>query len=259
MILLAIETSSSRGSLALFVDGTLSREVCFPEGLLHGREITARLDDMLRAEGLRARSLGAIAVSVGPGSYTGLRVGVTAAKTLAFALGIPVVPESSLKVMAGNAAGGPPAFLLPILDGRRGHFFWGLFAMSAGEGSGLEDSIEGCIEGCIEGSVARLSPDKGTDAGEVLAALELLAVPGEPAPRVLTVGDGADLLLQALSLPFLSRGPTSWDAPRASVLGRLAVDRAALASFDREAVHRLEPAYLRVTEAERKLATKGGV
>ncbi len=250
MILLAIETSSSRGSLALLVDGTLSREVCFPEGLLHGREITARLDDMLRAEGLRARSLDAIAVSVGPGSYTGLRVGVTAAKTLAFALGIPVVPESSLKVMAGNAAGEPPAFLLPILDGRRGHLFWGLFATSAGGGSGLEASIDDAI--------TRLLPDKGTDAEEILAALEPLPAPGEPAPRVLTMGDGADLLLEALSLPFLSRGPASWDAPKACVLGRLVVDRAALASFDREAVHRLEPAYLRITEAERRLAAKGG-
>ena len=122
MILLAVETSSARGSLALREGSRPVREVLFEEGLVHGREVTARLDELLRLEGLGPGAIGAIAVGIGPGSYTGIRVGVTAAKSLAFALRIPIVAESSLLVLAAGAAApdrGDAAvrgLVLPVLD-----------------------------------------------------------------------------------------------------------------------------------------------
>src|SRR6266511_1772193 len=103
MLLLAIETSSSRGSIALLEGRELIEEAPFPEGLVHGREITVHLEEVMTRRGIAPGKLEAIAVGVGPGSYTGIRVGVTAAKTLAFALRIPVIPESSLRVTAANA------------------------------------------------------------------------------------------------------------------------------------------------------------
>src|SRR5882672_7052827 len=102
MILLAIETSSARGSLALFREDEPIGSAPFPEGLVHGREITVHLAEMMDRLRLAPRDLGALAVGVGPGSYTGIRVGVTAAKTLAFALKVPVIAVSSLQAIAAN-------------------------------------------------------------------------------------------------------------------------------------------------------------
>ena len=264
MILLAVETSSVRGSLALREGSKPAREILFEEGLVHGREVTARLEDLLGLEALEPASIGAIAVGIGPGSYTGLRVGVTAAKSLAFALRIPVVAESSLLVLAAGAAAGaereaartptlmgpprrremmgPPkrrAVLLPVLDARQGLFFHGIFEASAGR-------------------IERLSADGAALPGEILAALR-----ASGAQEAVVLGEGADAFLAAagaveegsLSLRRLDRES---DLPRAGVLAEIAAERASRARFDAEAVHSLEPAYLRITEAERKLALGRG-
>jgi tRNA threonylcarbamoyladenosine biosynthesis protein TsaB len=253
MILLAMETSSVRGSLALREGSKPAREILFEEGLVHGREVTARLEELLRLEGLEPASIGAIAVGIGPGSYTGLRVGVTAAKSLAFALRIPVVAESSLLVLAAGAAAradreaartstmmGPPkqrAVLLPVLDARQGLFFHGIFEASAGR-------------------IERLSADRAAPPGDILAALS-----ASGAHEAVVLGEGADAFLAAagavegLSLRRLGRES---DLPRAGVLAEIAAERASRARFDAEAVHSLEPAYLRITEAERKLALGRG-
>jgi len=243
MILLALETSSVRGSLALRRDSMPPREILFEEGLVHGREVTARLEELLRFEGLDPGAIGAIAVGIGPGSYTGLRVGVTAAKSLAFALRIPVIAESSLLVLAAGAARGPdraaraPALLLPVLDARQGLFFHGLFEPSAG-------------------GVGRLAADGAATPGDILSVLKASGAPGAA-----VLGEGADAFLAAaggeggLSLRRLSKES---DLPRAGVLAEIASERASTARFDAEAVHALEPAYLRATEAERKLALGRG-
>jgi tRNA threonylcarbamoyladenosine biosynthesis protein TsaB len=246
MILLAVETSSIRGSLALREDSRRAREVLFEEGLVHGREVTARLDELLRLEGLGPRAIGAIAVGIGPGSYTGIRVGVTAAKSLAFALRIPIVAESSLLVLAAGAAASPdreaagaPAILLPVLDARQGLFFHGLFEASSGR-------------------VRRLSADAAASPGDILAALRATG-----AREANVLGEGADAFLATAAAaengsPSLRRLGRESDLPRAGVLAEIAAERAARARFDAEAVHSLEPAYLRITEAERKLALGRG-
>jgi tRNA threonylcarbamoyladenosine biosynthesis protein TsaB len=245
MILLALETSSVRGSLALRRDSMPPREILFEEGLVHGREVTARLEELLRFEGLDPGAIGAIAVGIGPGSYTGLRVGVTAAKSLAFALRIPVIAESSLLVLAAGAARGPdrgaaraPALLLPVLDARQGLFFHGLFEASAG-------------------GVGRLAADGAATPGDILSALRASGAPGAA-----VLGEGADAFLAAAAGgeggPSLRRLSKESDLPRAGVLAEIAAERASTARFDAEAVHALEPAYLRATEAERKLAPGRG-
>ena len=100
MIFLAIETSDPRGSLALFDQEGVREEELFSDDMAHAREFAVRIDDLLRRGGFTPRDLRGISVSAGPGSYTGCRVGVTAAKTLGIALRIPVVAVSSLEVMA---------------------------------------------------------------------------------------------------------------------------------------------------------------
>jgi tRNA threonylcarbamoyladenosine biosynthesis protein TsaB len=246
MLLLAIETSSVRGSLALFGDGEMIRECTFDEGLVHGRELTARLEEALALEGLKAPALDAIAVSVGPGSYTGIRVGVAAAKALAFALSIPVVARSSLEVLAMNAlepaASGreDTARVASLVNARQEILFGALFALAPAAG------------------LARLFPDQALPPRALAAGWDL-ALPGAPGP-LLVLGDGADIFLaqagEQPGIPPLVRLPAPLDTPRARALGVLASPAAAAARFDREAIHALDPAYLRVTEAERRLTAR---
>lgn len=105
MNLLALDTSTTRATLALS-RGEEVHERLGPSaatGGRHGRNLLPEVADLLGAAGLKPRDLDALAVGLGPGSYTGLRVGVTAAKTLAFALGVPLVALDSFAAVARNA------------------------------------------------------------------------------------------------------------------------------------------------------------
>ena len=257
MLFLATETSSSRGSLALFLDRRCLREVPFPEGLVHGREIAAKLRQLLDAEGLGPRALGGVAVSIGPGLYTGCRVGVTAAKTLAFALGIPLVALSSLDVLAATAfdaasrgsagpesttqGGARPMKLAPILDGRRGFFYGALFRPAT-----ISDSAAG--EPIV--TSVREAPDQVGRVEQLKGLLD---------PGTWISGDGADGLLEVLGddplQKELVRAPADWDLPTARALGELAW-REFDNPLDEEAMHRLEPSYLRPSEPEILLAER---
>lgn len=87
MLTLGIETSGRAGSVALVRDGVLMAQTLLSaEGRRHARSLVPEIAELLRGQGLRPRDLDVIAVAVGPGSFTGLRVGVVCAKTLAYAI-----------------------------------------------------------------------------------------------------------------------------------------------------------------------------
>src|SRR5688500_8632212 len=88
---LALETSGRTGSVALAVDGVVVAEEQFAHGLKHAAGIVPMVDRLCRGRGWTPGEIEAVYVSAGPGSFTGLRVGVTVAKTLAFATGAKVV------------------------------------------------------------------------------------------------------------------------------------------------------------------------
>ncbi len=119
---LAIETSGRAGSLAIIEAGQVLAEAIFPHGLKHAAEMVPRLDALLRARGWAPGDLQEIYASVGPGSFTGLRIGITLAKTLAMAVGAKLVAVPSARVLAENA---PPdaRHVLIVLDARRGSIF----------------------------------------------------------------------------------------------------------------------------------------
>ncbi len=274
MLILSIETSSARGSIAIFdLKGSgLVGEAPFPEGLVHGREITVHLQALMSQSGLAPSQLAAIAVGIGPGSYTGIRVGVTAAKTLAFALRIPVIPESSLRVMAANFVNrdrapsdripleghpGEKAFsVVPVVDGKQRQIYMARFLIRVHPGRSSRsgptnngDVLDVVRE--IEEMVIEIGSPGGTGAPALQARQELSRV---LIPGVTVVGDAANLVLQAFHPEGIKRGPVDCDWPRASVLAELAVRRVAggLPRYDPEVIHGIVPTYLRVTEAERK-------
>lgn len=129
-LILSIETSTEVCSVALSEEGkTIDQRVIY-EGQSHASALTALIEEMLTGEGRPSfKSLDAVAVSSGPGSYTGLRIGVSAAKGICYALGIPLISVDSLQVVAAGIGRQPDEDyqILPMIDARRMEVYTELF------------------------------------------------------------------------------------------------------------------------------------
>jgi tRNA threonylcarbamoyladenosine biosynthesis protein TsaB len=124
--ILAIETSGRVGSVALALGDAVVAEEQFPHGLKHAAEIIPMIDRLCRRQEWSPKSLNHLYVSVGPGSFTGLRIGVTLAKTMAWATGLKLVAVPSVRVLAENA---PPdaRHMIIVLDAKREQIFTARF------------------------------------------------------------------------------------------------------------------------------------
>ncbi|MGE7676257.1 tRNA (adenosine(37)-N6)-threonylcarbamoyltransferase complex dimerization subunit type 1 TsaB [Lysinibacillus sp. NPDC094403] len=222
MIWLGIETANAPLSIAVIRDGKVIAEIVQNIKLTHSAGAMPAIEEVLAKAGLQPSELDAIAVSEGPGSYTGVRIGVTLAKTLAWTLKKPLVGISSLKSLAANASL-YDGFICPIFDARRGNVYTAVY-----KGYGLEAIIDDYHDH-IDGLLERLQ------------ALE--------AP-VLFVGVDVDVfwhkIVEVLG-DYAQRTPSSNDLPRASETVRLAT-KVELPSVD--AVHHFVPQYKRIAEAE---------
>src|SRR5690554_7515544 len=123
-LILNIETSTEVCSVNLARDGQLICERESLEGLNHSQLLTVFIEELFEESGCKPQELQAVAVSKGPGSYTGLRIGVSVAKGLCYALQKPLLAFSSLEVMAAAflQSGNAPedgALLCPLMDARR--------------------------------------------------------------------------------------------------------------------------------------------
>ena len=119
---LAIETSGRVGSIALVEEGSTVAVDAFPHGLRHAAEIVSRIDALCRGHGWKAGDLEEVYVSVGPGSFTGLRIGVTLAKTLSLATGAKLVAVPSVEVLARNVPAAAQRVIV-VLDAKRDQIF----------------------------------------------------------------------------------------------------------------------------------------
>ncbi len=134
--LLALESSTAHGGSALLRDGEAVASFLLEEGLRHGRELTASAEALLAGQGLKAGDLWGVAVSAGPGSYTGVRVGVMAAKALAWGAGARLAAVSSLAALAQTAIlskqAGEGDFIYAAQDARRDEVYAGLYRAENG-------------------------------------------------------------------------------------------------------------------------------
>jgi tRNA threonylcarbamoyladenosine biosynthesis protein TsaB len=128
---LAIETSGRIGSLAVARDGKVVAADQFPHGLQHAAEILPRIDALCRQQSLSPRDLDELYLSIGPGSFTGLRIGVTLAKTMALATGINIVAVPSVDVLVRNCPADAVNAIV-VLDAKRDQIFTARFSRSAG-------------------------------------------------------------------------------------------------------------------------------
>jgi tRNA threonylcarbamoyladenosine biosynthesis protein TsaB len=118
-LILNIETATTQCSVALAKHGVVMSSKELNEGYSHAENLHVFIDEVLKQAGIEPKQLNAVAVGSGPGSYTGLRIGVSAAKGLAFSLQIPLIAVNTLKIMTASIQRDEKHLYCPMLDARR--------------------------------------------------------------------------------------------------------------------------------------------
>ena len=222
MLILAFESSAKAASVALCRDGHLISQYSQCSGLTHSRTLLPMAEDMLKNAELKLQDVDLIAVAHGPGSFTGIRIGVSTVKGLAWAADKPCVGVSTLEAMAwhGLAAGG---LVCPVMDARRSQVYNALFKVE-------------------NGKPVRLCEDRPIALSQLAEELRTLNVPA------FLIGDGAELAEKYLReqaipctvAPENLRWQSAWGV--------------AMAAMDKTPgnADALLPVYLRLSQAERE-------
>ena len=222
MKILAVDTSAVCASVAVTEDGKILSESSINTGLTHSRTLMPMIDSVLRNGEIAMDSIDMFACSVGPGSFTGIRIGVAAIKGLCDALGKKCVPVSTLEALAYNLVG-RRCTAVSVMDARCNQVYCAIFNVQ-GE------------------TVNRLTEDmalKIDDLGEMLKSYE----------NIIFVGDGAKLCHKALGY---EKAPANCEYQRGS-----SVCFAAMNHIDEALESKaLLPVYLRLPQAERELKAK---
>lgn len=231
--LLAVESSAGPASCALVrvEEGrqTLLCSASVNTRLTHSQTLMPMIDDMLRNAGLSLPEVDALAVAAGPGSFTGVRIGVAAVKGLAFPEDLPCVPVSTLEGMAYRFAGLPMTCdIVAAMDARCRQVYTAQFSLE-------------------NGALMRKTPDEAITLDELAVRL------ADGDRPILVVGDGAALCYAELceSVPRLQLAPTGLCDQNAVGVARAA----AIVLQNGQAVSgdTLLPVYLRLPQAEREL------
>lgn len=226
MKILALESSAVAASVALCEDETLIAQTIQNSGLTHSQTLLPMAQSLLAACGLTPGDLDLIAVAAGPGSFTGLRIGVAAAKGLAWGAELPCAGCSTLESMAWSLAGFSGE-VCAAMDARRHQVYNARFR--------------------VDGEVPhRLTPDRAISLEDLVQELA-----GTQTTQ-LVVGDGAQLCYDALTAAGI---PAKLAPPNLRLQSAWGVARAAL-DLARQGrtvpVHQLTPVYHRLSQAERE-------
>jgi tRNA threonylcarbamoyladenosine biosynthesis protein TsaB len=141
MLILGIDTTTLACSVALLRDDTVLAELTLNIKKTHSERLMPLLNHMLQEAGLEREEIDAIAVAAGPGSFTGLRIGVSTARALAQGLQIPAVPVCTLDALAETVPA-PDTLICPLLDARRNQVYTALYHRQAEPPFTLETVIE---------------------------------------------------------------------------------------------------------------------
>lgn len=122
MPILAVDTSTSVSSVAIADENKLHVELTVNAKLTHSETLMPHIGQAMEMAGIGRKDLTAVAVSIGPGSFTGLRIGLAAAKAMSYALGIPIVGVSTMEAIAWNFTV-PKAVVVPLIDAQKGNAY----------------------------------------------------------------------------------------------------------------------------------------
>ena len=230
MLILAFETSAKAASVALTENGKLLGESYQNTGLTHSQTLMVMAEDLLKQCGKTIHNISAVAVAEGPGSFTGVRIGVAAAKGFAWGGELPCYGVSTLETMAVSL-GAYQGYVCPCMDARRSQVYNALFYVN-------------------HGNLERISEDRAIALCDLKNELENLAEP------IFLVGDGANLCYNTLraEIPNLVLPPEHRMHQRA--VGVALVAEAKAAAGEAGDGNALSPNYLRLSQAERERAER---
>lgn len=233
MFVLAIDTATLASGVALLSEEQVLAEFVLQTARTHSQRLLPSIDFILQEAGIRPSQLDAVVVSAGPGSFTGLRIGMSTAKGFAHALGIPIIGVNTLDFWAENY----PCFsgsVVPILDARKGEVYTATYRWVDGE----MERVTAPRAMALSALIKELLPSSGPIAfvGDAVQPYRHQLVDG--------LGDRA-----VVSLP-------TDRMPRPSRLAYLGLKRLQKGAVDE--LFTLVPQYLRQSEAEVKLAQKIG-
>ncbi|MDO5601799.1 MAG: tRNA (adenosine(37)-N6)-threonylcarbamoyltransferase complex dimerization subunit type 1 TsaB [Oscillospiraceae bacterium] len=227
MIIFAVDSAGKTAGAALLRDDTVLFEEMLHTGFTHSQTLLPLADKAFSACGLCAADTQLFCVTIGPGSFTGLRIGLALVKGMAFPFDTPSVGVSTLEALAAGYPG--EGTLLCAQDARRGEVYWALFEKTAA-------------------GVRRLGPDA---ASPVKTALDSAKSAKKP---LILLGDGAALcynMLEDKTCALLA--PSQHNRP---ALGAALAGRAAALRGEALSAAALQPQYLRLSQAERERANK---
>lgn len=227
MITLAFDTSAKIASVAVLDGERVLASYSIDNGLTQSELIMPMAESALTALKLDFSDIGLIATSVGPGSFTGVRIGVSMAKGLAFGKDIRIAPVSTLEALAENLAT-QKGILVPCMDARRNQVYNALFE-------------------CDGEKLTRLTEDRAISLTELCEELKKYS-----ASKIYVCGDGYEVATRSLSAAEIEfeKTPSALIPESAASVGRVGIrmHEAGLSVTDRE----LLPTYLRLPQAERE-------
>lgn len=232
MKILAIDTSSLVATVAIMEDDNLLSEYTINSPMTHSQKLMPMMEELLKNNDMKIKDIDMIAVSLGPGSFTGVRIGVSTVKGLAHPFKTPIMGVSSIEAMAMNI---PycDKLICPIMDARRNQVYTGIYTWKGQELVELQNNVPLTVDELVE----RL---KSTDR------------------EVVFLGDGIkkyrDVLKESLGdKAYFASGYVNMQ--RASAVGELARIKH-LQGVETQSYDQLEPVYLRKSEAERQYEEK---
>lgn len=225
MKILAIDSSAGMAGVAFCLDEQLLSNLQDLSGHTHSETLLPMIENTLKAQKATVEDIDLFAVSVGPGSYTGIRIGVATVKGLASGRGTPCVPVSALHALAWNCVGFE-GLICPVMDARRGQMYTALFE-------------------CIGGKITRLTEDRLLPIEEIDRLLQ------KENRKIYLVGDGFEKTKEKLSVtteetPVLLRYQNGYS------VAMCALDRYRAEPEADYREEKLLPVYLRATQAERE-------
>lgn len=233
MKILAIEASSLVCSTAILTDDIITAEYTINNKVTHSQTLLPMIDEICKMTDTDVSEFDAIAVSGGPGSFTGLRIGSATAKGLAYALNVPVVNVPTLEAMAYNFYG-TDKVICPIMDARRNQVYTGIYSF---ENNGLSIYLD----------------SSAMDIMELIPKLQEIDKP------VIFTGDGIpvfrDIIDKELKTPH-EYGRAGFNRQRASSVALLGAELYKAGKTEKAEEHL--PEYLRMSQAERERMEKNG-
>lgn len=241
MRVLAIDSSGMTATVAVVEDTQTIAEYTVNFKKTHSQTLLPMIDTMGKMIELDLKSIDAIAVAGGPGSFTGLRIGSATAKGLGLALEKPLIHVPTVDGLAYNLYGCQD-IICPIMDARRKQVYTGMYTFARRE-----------LEGSKQTELV-LDVLEAQNASPIDELIERLNIHGRP---VVFLGDGVpvyqDVIREKMRVPF-SFAPASANRQRAAVVGALGIQYYKEGKFETAMEH--QPDYLRVSQAERERAEK---